>query len=99
LQGLLKFLNDQKKSCVLAIDEISTDYRISVRNTEHCFAVRFQQLHNNRFIFAEASTLSWPTSSRCQTNRFFQVLNYSLDKIDFELYSQFIRYLHEKNQI
>lgn len=100
LQGLLKFLNDQEKSVVLAIDEFQQITEYPEDNTEALLRSTIQQLHNIRFIFCGSKHTIMADIFQDAKRPFFSSTKFiSLDKIDFERYSQFITYHFEKNQI
>ncbi|KAA6303749.1 MAG: hypothetical protein EZS26_000300 [Candidatus Ordinivivax streblomastigis] len=98
LQGLLRFLDSQSVSVVLAIDEFQQITSFPEQNIEALLRTYIQQLKNIRFIFC-GSRKDMMTHIFSNAKRpFFSSTQYlMLDKIDIEVYASFIKKVFAEN--
>lgn len=92
LKGLFAFLNSQKQHVVLAFDEFQQITTYPEKNVEALLRTYTQQMHNISFIYC-GSKKSIMTQMFTDVARPFysSTRQLSLDKIDAEKYSAFIR--------
>ena len=97
LSGLLEFINSQQIDIVLAIDEFQQIAEYPETNMEALLRTHIQQMHNTHFIFCGSKRTVMSEMFLNAKRPFFSSSRMmSLDKIDGEIYRQFIRSQFEK---
>lgn len=92
LSGLLEFINSQQIDIVLAIDEFQQIAEYPETNMEALLRTHIQQMHNTHFIFCGSKRSVMSEMFLNVKRPFFSSSRMmSLDKIDEEIYMQFIR--------
>lgn len=92
LSGLLEFINSQQIDIVLAIDEFQQIADYPETNMEALLRTHIQQMHNTHFIFCGSKRSVMSEIFLNAKRPFFSSSRMmSLDKIDNEIYKQFIR--------
>lgn len=92
LSGLLEFINSQQIDIVLAIDEFQQIAEYPETNMEALLRTHIQQMHNTHFIFCGSKRSVMSEMFLNAKRPFFSSSRMmSLDKIDEEIYKQFIR--------
>lgn len=92
LSGLLEFINSQQIDIVLAIDEFQQIAEYPETNMEALLRTHIQQMHNTHFIFCGSKRSVMSEIFLNAKRPFFSSSRMmSLDKIDNEIYKQFIR--------
>ena len=92
LSGLLEFINSQQIDIVLAIDEFQQIAEYPEMNMEALLRTHIQQMHNTHFIFCGSKRSVMSEMFLNAKRPFFSSSRMmSLDKIDEEIYKQFIR--------
>lgn len=92
LSGLLEFINSQQIDIVLAIDEFQQIADYPETNMEALLRTHIQQMHNTHFIFCGSKRSVMSEMFLNAKRPFFSSSRMmSLDKIDEEIYKQFIR--------
>ena len=92
LKGLLTFLNSQNKRIVLAIDEFQQIAEYPEKNVEALLRTHTQQMHNISFIYCGSKKAIMTQMFADSSRPFFSSTRMlSLDKIDADKYSTFIR--------
>jgi AAA+ ATPase superfamily predicted ATPase len=100
LQGLLRFLDEQNCKIVLAIDEFQQIAFFPEKNIEALLRTYIQQLHNIQFIFCGSRKDMMTEMFSSAKRPFFASTQYlSLDKIESDIYTDFIRRIFRKNGI
>ncbi|MBO4603511.1 MAG: ATP-binding protein [Salinivirgaceae bacterium] len=92
LKGLLNFLNVQKQHVALAIDEFQQITEYPEKNVEALLRTYTQQMHNISFIYCGSKkTIMAQIFSDAARPFYSSTRQLSLDKIDSDKYSAFIR--------
>ncbi|MDR0830659.1 MAG: ATP-binding protein, partial [Prevotellaceae bacterium] len=100
LQSLLNFLDSQSTKIVLAIDEFQQIADFPEKNIEALLRTYIQQVRNIQFIFCGSRKNMMTQMFSSAKRPFFASTQYLvLDKIDREIYADFIKNLFAKNQI
>jgi len=100
LQGLLNFLDSQDTKIVLAIDEFQQIAYFPEKNIEALLRTYIQQLRNIQFIFCGSRKDMMTEMFSSAKRPFFASTQYLvLDKIDREIYADFISKIFRKNNI
>ena len=100
LQGLLNFLDAQETKIVLAIDEFQQIAYFPEKNIEALLRTYIQQLRNIQFIFCGSRKDMMTEMFSSAKRPFFASTQYlALDKIDREIYADFISEIFRKNGI
>ena len=97
LNGLLEFLDSQQIDIVLAIDEFQQIAEYPETNMEALLRTYIQQMHHVHFIFCGSKRTVMSEMFLNAKRPFFSSSRVmSLDKIDEQIYKQFIRLQFEK---
>ncbi|KAF0237967.1 MAG: archaeal ATPase family [Prolixibacteraceae bacterium] len=100
LQGLFNFLENQGEQIVIAIDEFQQISDYPEKNTEALLRTYIQKLTNIRFIFCGSRKAMMINLFSNVKRPFFASTQYlSLEKIDREVYSSFIRNKFSESEI
>ncbi len=100
LQGLFQFLDKQSFRIVLAIDEFQQIMEFPEKNMEALLRTYIQQLKNVRFIFCGSKkTMMIDLFSNAKRPFFASTQYLELNKIEYEVYRNFIRRQFEKSDV
>ncbi|MDR2684093.1 MAG: ATP-binding protein [Prevotellaceae bacterium] len=100
LQGLLNFLDNQDTEIVLAIDEFQQIASFPEKNIEALLRTYIQQLKNTRFIFCGSrKDMMSEMFSSAKRPFFASTQCLSLDKINREVYADFIVKIYKSNNM
>ena len=100
LQGLLNFLDSQETKIVLAIDEFQQIAYFPEKNIEALLRTYIQRIKNIQFIFCGSRKDMMTEMFSSAKRPFFASTQYIvLDKINREIYSDFITKIFNKNNI
>lgn len=100
LQGLLGFLNAQDQPIILAIDEFQQITEYPEANVEALLRTYTQQFHNLRFIFCGSNqTIMSDMFHNAKRPFFSSTKMISLEKIDVNIYENFITHLFDNYEI
>jgi hypothetical protein len=92
LQGLLKFLDEQKIRIIIAIDEFQQIAEYPERNMEALLRTYIQPLKNIRFIYCGSKKSMMVEMFSSAKRPFYASTQFlSLEKIDSDIYKAFIR--------
>jgi hypothetical protein len=99
LRSLLEFIDQQKKTILIAIDEFQQINNYPVKNTEALLRSYIQKLKDTRFIFCGSKrSLMIDMFSNAKRPFYASTQFLSLEPIEREIYAGFIREIFEKNK-
>ena len=97
LDEIFRYLEQADKKCIVAIDEFQQIERYPDKNVEAVLRTLIQQSTNTNFIFAGSQHHIMSNMFQSPSRPFYQSVNIMhLDKIDIEIYCQFVS-THFKN--
>ena len=99
LRSLLEFIDQQKKTVLIAMDEFQQINNYPEKNTEALLRSYIQQLKNTRFIFCGSKrSLMIDMFSNAKRPFYASTQFLSLEPIERDTYAGFIREIFEKNK-